>query len=278
VLVSAGPLLSVAAFQGDVYAGGARGLWVLRDDQLVQLEVLDEREEHCGSQGEHDHSRPAVVVRDMRVLADSLWVVTDRYLWRRTGDSWGQAGKGRYMDLCLVGDEVVGASQKYLFRLRDSRIDRLNQQASEPPIRGVRAAGGSAFVLREDGVLRVVGRGFVSVEGEAPPVAASYRDVEAIDERLFVMTRSSLHAFDGSRWVAILLVGLPAPLELTCLARGRDRDLWLGTTKGFAQLVPAGDAGPYRVARHVTSPAVRAVAVAGGTVYAATDEGLQIAR
>lgn len=180
------------------------------------------------------------VVSLARVGDGSLWVGTDRTIWRLQPDGSIEdmaahgLPQGTVLALLDLGDDgVLVGGDHGVFRWRDGRFEDLGRQhhVAEAPIR--------ALLRRRDGSLAVAGNaGVFLIEGEG-----------RARQILFRQTESLLEDRDGSLWIGVSAGGLvryaDGRLEAIDGAQGflgrnsqallEDREglLWVGTTNGL---------------------------------------------
>lgn len=114
--------------------------------------------------------------------------------------------------------------------------------------------------------------------GQWPP-GARFRDMAAVGNRLFLATSRGLAVLRGMMIETFRGVdGLPVE-ELTCLAPGFDRDLWIGSERGLIRFFIDDNRCHYYGASHwLPDNRVNHVAVGDRTVSVATRGGLAVIR
>lgn len=101
-------------------------------------------------------------------------------------------------------------------------------------------------------------------------------DLVPIGNRLFIGTSKGLGELRGA---ALTMIkgkdGLPVEAT-TCLARGFDQDLWIGTERGAVRMTKEGEFHYFGPGMWLPGMKVNAIATGEKTVYIATDRGIGI--
>jgi len=274
------PVTAVAVHQDTLYASVSGTLQTLRDGRLADVP-----------------GAPAGVTR-LRSLGGALWAAAADGTYRLADGAWRRVAAESFTDFCLHLGRVCGATRTDVFRFEDGKFVNLKpaggylssdttvmredgtQVLTDPvelgPVARIASYSGTLYLLRPGGVALLEGRTFVPnpVDWGALPSPVT-RDLLALGSRLLVATDRGVGVLRGMAMTALRGAdGLPYE-DTTCLAEGFDGDLWIGTTRGAIRQV--GDEFHYFAApRWLPGEAVHDIAVAGRTVYVATDGGLGI--
>ena len=276
-------LTAVADFGDEVLVGSQRGLWTMDGDHLRFPDVFvappDRFSKGKGKgKGHHEEEHFPEVKRLLR-LGDVTWSINDWYLWRRDGNRWVKAGKGRYASLCLFEGDVVGASSRALYRFRRNRIDRLNRTDSEAPILDVLAFAGKLYVLHERSIS--VADPDRRYKLTRQPLVVPGADVRAraflrVGDSIMVTTSAGTYRVRVQPGVLQLesadyLDGAPG----RCLALGVTGALWVGRDDGVVRLEFDAEGAVTRSRSFPIGP-VNAITCGARWVYAAADTGLYV--
>ena len=276
------PVTSLAAYGGDCYA--------VMDGKVYKVDETALEPAIGAPQG----------VRQLAALDGALWALGEGGLYRLSGGAWGLVGNGDFVDVCMHQGAVHAATSEDVYRYENGKLvttkpeqgylssDKTvimkdgTQILADPvrfgPIDHIASYGGTIYALRGGNLILFDGR-VVSTDtldwGQLPSKTA--RDLFAMGSRLFVTTDRGLAVVRGMAVTTLTgKDGLPYE-DTTCMAKGFDRDLWIGTTRGAIRMLK--DEYHYFGAYHwLPGDNVRAIAVDGHTVYIATDAGLGIIR
>lgn len=236
----------------------------------------------------------------LRALAGALWAATPQGAYRFAEDRWELLDARVFTDFCLHLGAVCAATTDELFTFHNGRFVSLrpsggylstdstvmredfSQVQADPvligPIERINSYSGTLYLLRPGELALIEGNTFVPnpVDWGSLPSPVT-RDMLTLGSRLLVATDRGLAVLRG---MALTTVrgqdGLPCE-DLTCLAAGFDGDLWLGTSTGAIR--QTGHEYHYFGAHHwLPADYVRDIAVAGRTVFIATDGGLATIR
>ncbi len=253
------PLLAAAVFAGKAYVSDEKGVWLLEGDALAPVEG------------------PKGGITRLAVLDNALWAAGPKGLWRFDGAQWTALSADAVAGLCLHNGKVVFVSGKGLFVLDGDKAAPL-AEAGGAPLLGAASYGGTIYV--HDGKrVGLLERGqivydFIADWGTLQRGCA-VRDLMACGSRLYAATDEGLGLLRGMTWYQIHGEDGLCYEDTTCLAKGFDNDLWIGTTRGAIR--NTGEeyhyfAGP----RWLPSDRVNAIASGDRVVYIATDGGLAI--
>lgn len=264
---SESPLTAVAVWDGRVYTGDANGVHLLDGEALVPAGGL-----------------PGPV-RVLRNMADSLYAITGSGLHRFDGQSWRKLGDGDFRGLCLHLGQPHAATARSLLRIESGHLVPVeNAQQSPLDIIDIASYSETLYVLGRGGLAFFDGerfnRGDVADWGQLP--ARDTRALHRQGSRLYIATGEGLGLLRGMALTAIQgPQGLPYE-DVTCVADGFAKDLWVGTSMGAVRHVDGAYhyfmAGRWLPHDKVNAIACRAAGQGGETnaVYIATDGGLGI--
>ncbi len=235
-------------------------------------------------------------------LHGSLWGTTADAVYQ-FGDEVGSPSKvfdDSMVDMCVHNGSVHGATDEAVYRFEEGNFVNIEpdegwlssdstvlmadntQVLVDPvrigPIQRMASYSGTLYLL--------VSRGLTLLDGpvfETNPVdwgmmaSNTFRDMIAAGSRLLIATDRGVAVLRGAALTALAgEVGLPYE-DTTCLARGFDRDIWIGTSKGAIRKV--GTDYHYFGADHwLPGDHVHDIAVGDKSVTIATDNGIGVIR
>lgn len=262
------------------------GRKVESDEPIVSVALLGDVLYAATKQGVHrfdgDQLRPAGgpkgSVHRLKTLNDELWAIAGDGLWRYAGNRWENVDDGAYTDVCLHRGNVVAVSETHLYELQKGELVRLNEDQRIPPILGV-ASYSETLYVRHVGRLGFLRDGrleyFDVNDWGHLPLAATTRDMLSFGSRLIVATDKGLGVLRGMTWSHLTGKQGLCYGDTTCLARGFDRDYWIGTSRGAIRATN-GEYHYFGYGRWIPHDKVNGIACGDGVVYIATDGGLGI--
>lgn len=233
-------------------------------------------------------------------LKGELWALAAEGLYRLKGNKWEKIENQQYTDLCVHQGVVHGSTKSEIFRLENdhfisikpkggyynSDITMLMEDGSQlhdtpvelGPIDRIQSYSGTLYVLRPgklilfDGL--VVNEDFIDW-GRLPSKHTT--DLLSVGSRLYISTDKGLGVLRGAALTVLKgKDGLPVE-HTTCLKKGFDGDLWIGTARGAVRMVD--QEWHYFAADHwLPGDNVHDIAVGDKVVYFATDKGIGIIR
>jgi hypothetical protein len=236
----------------------------------------------------------------LRSLQGALWAATPQGVFRFADDKWERIDKRQFTDFCVHLGEVCGATRDEVFRFESGHFVSLRPPAGylssdttfmkedfsqvlpDPvqigPIERIASYSGTLYLLRPGSLGLLQGATFVPdpIDWGALPSPRT-RDMVVQGSRLCIATDRGVAVLRGMAMTALRgKNGLPYE-DTTCLARGFEGDLWIGTSAGAIR--QTGKQYHYFGAHHwLPAEYVRDIAVGEHTVYIATDGGLGIIR
>jgi len=280
------PVTGVAACKGDAYAIVGGGLRVLRGGALAEV------------------ANAPKSLSLLRATKDALWAVAASGTYRLADGKWTRVTETPFVDLCLHGGSLYGATTDAVFRWNgrtqpgafvdikpkggylstDSTVimEDGSQVLADPvrvgPILRLASYSATLYILQPGRLGLISGKTFVTNPVDwGQPASRNTRDMLAYGSRLYIATDRGVAVLRGMALTALRGTdGLPCE-DTTCLAMGFDRDLWIGTTRGAIRKL--GDEYHYFGADHwLPGDNVRDIAVGDRAVYIATDAGIGIIR
>lgn len=231
-----------------------------------------------------------------------LWASTTDALYRfdKRAQSATKLLAEPVVDMCVHSGALHAATRDTIYRLSDGKFANVepptgwrstdttvimedgSQVLMEPvrlgPILRIASYHGTLHLLLPSGPALLDGETFVRQPADWGTMPARPpRDMLAVGSRLLMTTARGVALLRGAALTTLTgKDGLPYE-DTTCLAAGFDGDVWIGTTTGAIRRT--GRQYQYFGPHHwLPSDNVHAIAVAGRTVYIATDGGLGIIR
>ena len=276
------PVSAIAAYNGHCYA--------VIDGVICRL---------VNDLFEGEKSAPVGVKRVITLNGD-LWALASDGIYRLKSNKWEKIDSQQYVDLCLHQGIVHGATNEEIFRLENdhfvsikpkggyysSDVTMLMEDGSQlhadpvrlGPIMRIASYSGTLYVLQPgrlilfDGL--VVNQDFIDW-GRLPSQTTT--GLLSLGSRLFIGTDKGLGVLRGAALTALKgRDGLPVE-NTTCLTKGFDDDIWIGTARGAVRMVK--NEFHYFGADHwLPGNRVSEIAVGDHVVYVATDKGIGIIR
>jgi hypothetical protein len=237
-------------------------------------------------------------VRRLVTAGGKLWALSAKGTFSYSGGKWLREDERELTDLCDHRGMVYASTTDDIFRYENGKFISVkpaggynssdltvimedgSQVHAEPvrigPVQRIESHSGTLYVLEPgklilfDGLM--VNRDFVDW-GRLP--SSETRDMISTGSRLYIATAKGLAVLRGAALTVIKgRDGLPVE-NTTCMVRGFDDDLWIGTERGAVRMLKNGwqyfGAGLWLPDNHVND-----IAVGEDKVYIATDKGLGI--
>lgn len=276
------PVLSVAVHQGRCYALTAQKILRLDPEGLYEIQGTP--------------NRPTRLIS----ANGDLWAPGPAGIYRFAGDRWEKTDDRAYVDICMHQGSLYAATADEIFKLQNGRFVSLKppggyyssnatmlmedgtQVHADPvqlgPVTQIESYSGTLHILRPgqlilfDGL--TVNQDFIDW-GRLPSSVTN--DMLSWGSRLFISTDKGLAVLRGAALSVIKGEdGLPVE-NTTCLEKGFDNDLWIGTKRGAVRMLK--DDWHYFGAGHwLPGNQVNDIAVGDQVVYVATDKGLGVIR
>jgi len=239
-------------------------------------------------------------VKRIIALDGALWALGADGIYMFKGNMWKKIDNQEYVDLCIHLGTLYGATKEEIFSFENDRFVSIkpkggynttditmimedgSQVHADPvrlgPIMRIASYSGTLYVLQPgrlilfDGL--VVNQDFIDW-GRLPSQTTT--GLLSFGSRLFIGTDKGLGVLRGAALTNLQgKDGLPVE-NTTCLTRGFDEDLWIGTARGAVRMVK--DGWHYFAADHwLPGNQVTDIAVSDHVVYIATDKGIGIIR
>jgi hypothetical protein len=255
-------------------------IWLIENDKLVE-----------------DKASPEGVKRLVSAGGD-LWALGTTGIFRYGNSTWQKVDGREFVDLCVHRGVVHAATSDEIYRLEKGKFVSIKpaggynssdmtvimedgtQVHAEPvklgPIIRLESHTRTLYVLEPgklilfDGLM--VNRDFVDW-GSLP--SRNTRDMMSSGSRLFIATEKGLAVMRGAALSVIKGIdGLPVE-NTTCIVRGFENDMWIGTTNGAVRMLKNEwqyfGAGQWLPDGHVND-----IATGDKVVYVATDSGISI--
>jgi hypothetical protein len=262
--------------------------FVIVEKQIYQLR---------GNQFELQKNAPQNVER-LIALDENFWALTTNGIYRLNGKKWTKIDNLHFVDLCMHYGILHAATREEIFKLEKDKFISIKPEGgyynsditmqmedgtqlhANPvrlgPIERLESYAGTLHVLRPGELIqfdgKIVNTDFIDW-GQLP--SKNTKDLLGFGSRLFITTDRGLAEVRGASMQTIQGEdGLPVE-STTCLTRGFENDIWIGTTRGAVRKV--GGEWQYFGADHwLPNNVVKDIAVADTKVYIATDGGLGI--
>jgi hypothetical protein len=274
------PVQSIAQLKGDCYAVVEGQVYVLKDSGLLLI-----------------NDAPSGVNKLIN-LDDALWALAKDGIYQNKKDEWKKIDNQEYVDICIHQEKIFGATREELYRLENSKfisakpdggylssdVTMLMEDGTQlhvdpvriGPIEHIQSYNGTLYFLRPGKLVLFDGQ-IVNTDhidwGTLP--SKETRDLLSNGSKLFVSTDRGLGVLRGAALTVMKgKDGLPYE-NTTCLEKGFDNDIWIGTTKGAVRMLD--DDWHYFGADHwLPGNGINGIAVGDNIVYIATDKGIGV--
>jgi hypothetical protein len=281
-IVTEKPVTSVAIHSNSIYAVIAGELKQVQGTGLSDLPG-----------GPRDITR-------LRIAGSELWALTKHGVYRLRLQEWEQIATNHFVDLCLHLGKIFAATPNALFRFEDGKfvdirpeggylstdstlvMEDFTQVLADPveigPVQRIASYSGTLYMLRSGKIALIDGKTFSTdtVDWGTLPSPVT-RDMLAIGSQLYIGTDRGVGVLRGMSLTSLRgAEGLPYE-DTTCLARGFDNELWIGTTRGAIRKLD--EQFHYFGAHHwLPTDRVSDIAVGDRVVCIGTDGGLGVIR
>ena len=274
------PVTSVAVYESDCFAVMDGRVYNLKDNVLNSAKSSPED------------------VKRLIAADEALWALTSKGLYRYKDGTWKKLDDKTFVDLCMHGGILHGATRDEVYRLEKEIFVSIQPEGgylssditmvmadgtqilADPvrigPIDRIASYNETIYVLQPGKLVlfdgRVVNRDFVDW-GRLP--SYNTRDLLSFGSRLCISTDRGLAQLRGAALTTLDGDdGLPYE-NTTVLRQGFDKDMWIGTTKGAVRWT--GNEWHYFGADHwLPGDNVHDIAVGDKIVYIGTDAGIGI--
>ncbi len=261
---------------------------VLMDDKVYRVENETLKQ---------DTSAPSGII-SLKSENNEIWALSNNGLYVFRNSKWEKIDNRIFVDLCMHLGNLYAATTEEIFRIEKGKLTSTkpadgyygsditmvmedgSQILADPvelgPVTQVESYSGTFYVLRSGKLVlfdgKTVNSDFIDW-GRLP--SANTNDLISLGNRMYIGTDRGLAELRGSALTTIKGTdGLPVE-HTTCLAKGFDNDLWVGTARGAVRMV--GDEFHYfGVGMWLPDMQVNGIAVGKNVVYVATDGGVGI--
>ena len=274
------PVVSVAEAGGVCFA--------LVGEQLFRIENETLKPENAAPSG----------ISVLKTENNEIWAIATDGLYRFNSGKWNKADNRKYVDLCMHNGFLHAATMEEIFRLENGKLvttkpadgyygsdvtmimEDGSQVLADPvelgPITRIESYSGTLYVLRPGQLVlfdgKTVNQDFIDW-GRLP--SPNTRDLLSFGNRLYIATDRGLGELRGASLKIIKGTdGLPVE-NTTCLRKGFDNDLWIGTTRGAVRLVN-NEWQYFGTGMWLHDGQVNDIAAGKNIVYIATNAGIGI--
>ena len=236
-------------------------------------------------------------VKRLITLDGALWALTSDGIYRYK-TKWEKLDNQEYVDLCMHLGTLHGATKEEIYRLENDHfvstkpkggynttditmIMADGSQIHDTPVRlgpimRIASYSGTLYVLQPGKLILFDGL-TVNVDfidwGRLPSQTTT--DLLSLGSKLYIGTNKGLGVLRGAALTDLKgRDGLPVE-STTCLTKGFDNDIWIGTSRGAVRMV--NNEWHYFGADHwLPGNQVNGIAMGEHTAYIATDNGIGI--
>ncbi len=229
-----------------------------------------------------------------------LWALTGSGIHRFINHKWQSIDNQLFVDLCMHQGILYGATSNEIYRLQNDRFvsvrppegyyssdmtvvmedgTQINADPVSPgPVTRIESYGGNLHILQPGRVVlfdgKTVNRDFVDW-GRLPSEQTT--DMLSAGSRMFISTSRGVGVLRGASLSTIKGInGLPFE-NTTCLAKGFDDDIWIGTTRGAIRMLK-NSWHYFGEGNWLPGNVVNQIVAGDRIVYIATDKGIGIIR
>ena len=274
------PVISVAEAGDTCFA--------LVEEQLFRIENESLKPENSAPDG----------ISVLKSENNEIWAIAGEGLYRFKNDKWNKVDNRKYVDLCMHNGFLHAATRDEIFRLEGDKfvttkpadgyygsdvtniMEDGSQVFADPvelgPINKIESYSGTLYVLRPGQLVlfdgKTVNQDFIDW-GSLP--SKETNDMLGFGNCLYIATGRGLAELRGASLKTIKgSDGLPVE-NTTCLRKGFDNDLWIGTTRGAVRKVD-GEFQYFGPGMWLPGEKVNDIAVGKNMVYIATNKGIGI--
>lgn len=275
------PVQAIAVYEGRCFVVLDGKIWLLENDIFTV-----------------EKNAPVGVKR--LIPAGDLWALASDGIYRLKSNKWQKIDNQEYVDICVHQGILHGATKEEIFRLENDKFVSIKPQGgynssdvtmlmedgtqlhAEPvrlgPITRIESFSGTLHVLQPGKLIlfdgKVVNKDFIDW-GTLP--SSNTKDMLSFGNRMFISTDRGLAVLRGAALTTLKGIdGLPVE-NTTCLEKGFDNDIWIGTTKGAVRML-SNDWHYFGADHWLPGDHVNDIAVSDHIVYIATDKGIGIIR
>jgi len=237
-------------------------------------------------------------IKRLITIQNKLWALSKNGIYQFTNKQWKLIDKQEYVDVCLHQGKIHAATKEAIYKFENgqfidikpkegynsSDITMLMEDGSQlhadpvriGPINRIQSYNETLYILRP-GKLILLNGDIVDTDhidwGMLP--SKNTRDLLSFGSELFISTDRGLGVLKGASLFSLKgKDGLPYE-NTTCLTKGFDKDIWIGTTKGAIRMLD--NDWHYFAADHwLPGDNINGIAVGNNVVYIATNKGIGI--
>ena len=276
------PVISIAEANGICMA--------LIDDQVYRIDQELLNREPSAPSGIHS----------LKSENNEIWALSNNGLYVFHHNKWEKVDDRVFVDLCVHLGNVHAATSDEIFRLEKGRLvttkpaegyygsdvtmvmEDGTQLLADPvhlgPVTRIESYSGTLHVLRPGQLVVFDGKTVNSdfIEWNRLP-SVNTNDMIRLGNRVYIGTDRGLAELRGSALKTIKgSDGLPVE-HTTCLAKGFDNDLWIGTARGAVRMTK-DEFHYFGAGMWLPDGKVNDIAVGENVAYVATDGGIGIIR
>ncbi len=273
------PVQSVAFYDGTCYAVMENHIYTLDDQTLNKMSGPEQTER-------------------LLVLDNKLWALSKAGLYILKNKNWKKLDDQHFKDMCIHQGAVHAATREDVYRIENETLTNIKpkegylssdktmlmadgtQVLADPvrfgPIERIDSYSGTLYALRPGQLVlfdgAIVNEEFIDWGAFPSP---NTHDMLALGSRLFITTDRGLAVLRGAALTTLDGKDRLPYEATTCLAKGFDNDLWIGTTTGAIRMLKDEwhYFGPYH---WLPGDYVNDIAVHDKSVYIATNSGIGI--
>ena len=275
------PVLSIGVFQERCYAIMEGNLYTLESGTFTPV-----------------RNAPGGIFR-LKQLNNQLWLLAGDGLYFRNDKEWQKIDDRKFVDLCLHQNQILAATREEVYRLEGGKfisirpkngyytsdMTMLQEDGSQindtpvklGPITRMESHNGTLYLLRPGELVLFDGLevnsdfidwGRLPSKGTHDMISLGSRLIISTDRGIALMRGASLTTLGGKE-------GLPVE-QTSCLAKGFEGDLWIGTTKGAVRMTAEQEWQYFGAQIWLPGNHVNDIAVGKSRVFIATDAGVGI--
>ncbi len=253
------PIISVAVYKEKLYAAAKTALMVIENDKFTNT------------------SCPAKNIRIIKTLKNTLWLISSDSLYKFDG-KWKKIADGEFTDLCLHLGNVTVAAKRCLYYVKDDKLIEIeNSKDPKEDIINIDSYSETLYVASETKLALFDCNSYDGVNvidwGQLP--FSDIRDIHRQQSRLYVATGKGIGLLRGMSMVTITGEDGLCFEDVTCLADGFEKDMWIGTTAGAIRCVN-GEYQYFAADRWLLDNNVNSITADDKNVYIATNKGIGI--
>lgn len=266
-VVSPTPLSGVAVLGNEVFVGSSEGLSRLDGERLAPISAA---------------STP--IIR-LVALQGALWATTNEGLYRYRDSDFQRITEERITDVTEHLGKLIAASERRLWRIEDDDLLPLTDAKSPFPMTRVISHCETLYVHGSGRLTYFTGDKIGETNVYRWPSDKSWdwgtlpstntRDALSEGSKLYIATDRGLSVLRGMLLTTIRGEQGLCYEDVTCLAKGFDDDLWIGTSRGAIRMV-GGEFHYFAGRRWLPDEQVNAIAVKDRAAYIATPTGLGV--